>query len=241
MNIYSSTRVLPYVYKLTHKFSGQFYFGYRCANPIPSSEDLPRYKSSSKEIASLGFDNFHWEILAEFFDGEAAYDFENFLIEQNIKNSLCLNKSYTKSGSRRFRLLGTASEERKNKISQSTKGKSKSIQACENFSKSRIGKKLSEFHREQISKCQSGRVRSESHRKNISNALSNKPWSEARKQAEALKPQKQWIIEFEDDRDPIITTNLNAWCEQNGFVTNTLIKTKYSKKFNRGAKVSLFG
>lgn len=241
MYIYSSTRVLPYVYKLTHKTSGQFYFGYRCSNIEPSSEDLPKYQSSSKEIANLGFQNFYWEILAEFFDDESAYDFENFLIAQEIKNPQCLNKSYTKQGSRRFRLVGPATKERKYKTSKTLKGKPKSAQAIENFRKARTGKALSKYHREQISKHQTGKVRSEESKIKTSLALSNKPWSEARRNAESAKQRKTWIIEFEDGRLHVTTTNLKEWCEHNGFVFNTLIKTRYTRKFNKGAKVDLLG
>lgn len=42
MNIY------PYVYKCVHKTTGQFYFGYRCANKLPAEIDLPKYKTSFK-------------------------------------------------------------------------------------------------------------------------------------------------------------------------------------------------
>lgn len=112
--IYSSEKVMPYVYMGVHKETGQFYFGYRGANKIPSTEDLgTRYFTSSKKVKELGFDNFNWTILAEFFTGLDAYLFEQSLIEKHISNKpLNLNK----------RLWGkyvggsVHSEETKNKI-----------------------------------------------------------------------------------------------------------------------------
>ena len=48
--------ILPYVYKLTHKETGQFYIGYRKANKVQSYCDIGIvYFSSSKEIEKLGF------------------------------------------------------------------------------------------------------------------------------------------------------------------------------------------
>ena len=101
MNIYPSTRVFPYVYKLTHKVTGQFYFGYRCANKVPSSDDLGIYYfSSSNQVKLLGFENFDYEILAEFLDKQSAIDFENYMISEEWYNSLILNKGY---GGAKFR------------------------------------------------------------------------------------------------------------------------------------------
>src|ERR1035437_2862335 len=103
MSIYQSTKVSPYVYWLTHKITGQFYIGYREANLIPSDQDLPIYKSSSDTIDKLGFENFDYQILAEFFDGDSAYDFENRTIEANFYDALCLNGHYTKDGKNKFK------------------------------------------------------------------------------------------------------------------------------------------
>ena len=33
-------KALPYVYKLVHKETGEFYIGFRCANKVPANEDL---------------------------------------------------------------------------------------------------------------------------------------------------------------------------------------------------------
>src|ERR1035437_5891107 len=96
MSIYQSTKVSPYVYWLTHKTTGQFYIGYREANKVPSDQDLPIYKSSSDKIDELGFENFDYQIIAEFFDGDSAWYQEQRIIEANIKNPLCINGHFVK-------------------------------------------------------------------------------------------------------------------------------------------------
>src|ERR1035437_6160332 len=123
MSIYQSTKVSPYVYWLTHKITGQFYIGYREANLVPSDQDLPIYKTSSDKVDELGFENFDFQIVAEFFDGDSAYDFENRTIEVNIKNPLCLNKFFMKDGQKKFRRTGPHTEETKIKMSNSGMGK----------------------------------------------------------------------------------------------------------------------
>lgn len=90
--IYASTKVLPYVYRLTHKVTGQFYIGVRSANRVPSSEDIGKYYfSSSKVVCKLGFENFHIDIVAEFFDASAAIILETALIIENWTSPLKLN------------------------------------------------------------------------------------------------------------------------------------------------------
>ena len=147
MSIYSS-RVMPYVYQLTHKETGQFYFGYREANKIPSNQDLPTYQTSSKKIKEMEFKNFDWMIIAEFFDGNSAYDFENRLIEEHIKNPLCLNKSYTKEGNRKFSIAGRT-------------GYIHSVKSRINMSKGGKGKILSQEHISKLSVAGGRRTHSE--------------------------------------------------------------------------------
>jgi hypothetical protein len=90
MNIYSSDKAFPYVYICTHKETGHFYIGYREANTQPSNIDLPRYKTSSK-VVNPTFDDFYWEIIAEFLCGDDAYDFEQQLINEHWYNELLIN------------------------------------------------------------------------------------------------------------------------------------------------------
>lgn len=91
--IYTSEKVLPYVYMGVHKETGQFYFGFRGANKNPSTEDLgTKYFTSSKKVKELGFDNFNWTILAEFFEHEDAFAFEQQSISETFTSLDSLNK-----------------------------------------------------------------------------------------------------------------------------------------------------
>ena len=92
MTIYKSTKACPYVYICTHKETGQFYIGYREVNKVTSDTDLPIYKTSSK-IVKPNFHEYNWFIIAEFFDGNDAYDFEQKLIHDNWNNPKLINKS----------------------------------------------------------------------------------------------------------------------------------------------------
>lgn len=94
MNIYS-TKVMPYVYMCIHKKTGKFYIGYRCVNVgynRPSHLDFPKYKSSCKQIKH-NFSEYNWIILAEFFDSDSAYDYEQLSIHENWYNPLLMNES----------------------------------------------------------------------------------------------------------------------------------------------------
>ena len=137
IDIYTSEKVLSYVYKLTHKTTKQFYIGYREANKVPSHLDLPKYKTSSKNIFSI-FDDFLYIIIAEFFNGSDAYDYEQKLIYDNWNDPLILNENcfYEK---KRFR-LSHHTEETKNKIS-----------------KTRTGMKFTESHKINIGLSSKGR------------------------------------------------------------------------------------
>lgn len=134
--------ILPYVYKLTHKETGQFYIGSRtCKNlKLPSYEDIIKYKSSSIKVKELGFENFNVEIIAEFFDRIHAYEFEQLLIYENFKDPLNINGCCHVAGKRRFSNLGVEfTEDHKNKISESHKGKSFSDQSRKKMSLAKSG------------------------------------------------------------------------------------------------------
>lgn len=102
MSTLSLNNILPYVYKLIHKETGQFYIGYRRANKVPSEVDILEYKSSSKKVKELGFENFNIEILVEFFAWEDAYEFEQNLIKENFKDPLILNRNYNTNNVSKF-------------------------------------------------------------------------------------------------------------------------------------------
>ncbi len=92
---------LPYVYKIVHKITGQFYIGSRYENirfnrsPI---EDLGIYYFSSSynkqfvNSAKVGLCDF--EIILEHNNIDSVFWWEQFLIMENINNPLCLNETY---------------------------------------------------------------------------------------------------------------------------------------------------
>lgn len=92
MTIYTSEKVMPYVYMCIHRVTGEFYIGSRTSSQqkLPSHLDLPKYKTSSKRVKPR-FDEFDWFIIAEFFDTTSAYDTEQLLINDTWDNPLSLN------------------------------------------------------------------------------------------------------------------------------------------------------
>ncbi len=91
--IYTSEKVMPYVYMGIHKITGEFYIGSRgnkTTQKLPSHLDLYQYRTSSKKVKPR-FDEFDWHIVAEFFDAKDAYTFEQQLIFDHWDNRLRLN------------------------------------------------------------------------------------------------------------------------------------------------------
>lgn len=108
--------ILPYVYKLVHKETGRYYFGYRSKNVslgIQSVDDLGiKYFSSSKAIRK-SFSEYNYEVLAEFFEAEFAYDCEQELIREHWDDPLLLNKHYHAENKGRWRNSGHTEEAKK--------------------------------------------------------------------------------------------------------------------------------
>lgn len=83
---------LPYVYKLIHKETNEFYFGSRWANTVYSELDLGKiYFSSSKYIKPI-FEEFDFIVLADFYTEQDAFVFEQNLIKENWNNPMLINK-----------------------------------------------------------------------------------------------------------------------------------------------------
>lgn len=140
MNIYS-TKIYPYVYVCTHRITGHYYIGYRSANLIPSDLDLPKYKTSSL-IVKPNFENYSWQILAEFFNGDDAYDFEQQLISEHWADPLLLNEQHRHQCNGRFKTNPgrIVSDETKEKIRQANLGKKCSPETIEKRASKRRGK-----------------------------------------------------------------------------------------------------
>lgn len=173
MTTYFSSKPMPYVYRCIHKTTGDFYIGYRESNRLPSDLDLPEYKTSSNAVHN-NFSNFDWEILAEFFDGSDAYDFEQKLIYENWGNPLMLNEScfYNK---RQFRGSTGMSgkkhkKESKEKISNKAKGNTRLL-----------GHRHSEETKKKMSDYHSTKTLSAEHKRKLSISGKNRKQSESNK------------------------------------------------------------
>jgi hypothetical protein len=110
----------PYVYKLTHKKTGHFYFGYRCKNKVPAEQDLGIHYFTSGKITKKNFSEYDHHIIAEFFDADDAYNFEQSLIHENRSDPLILNKQYVLAGGKRW-ICRAYSNKSRQKMSRSAK------------------------------------------------------------------------------------------------------------------------
>ena len=124
---------MPYVYIGIHKITGEIYVGYREKNvqlKRTSDVDLFLYRTSSKTVRPA-FDEYDWYIIAEFFTGSDAYDFEQALIYEYWGNPLLLNKNCRHGSKSRFKSQkGTGkgrvqTAEHRAKNSAANKGKTK--------------------------------------------------------------------------------------------------------------------
>lgn len=123
MTIYTSEKVMPYVYMGIHRETGEFYIGSRTALSLaePSHIDLFQYKTSSKYVKPR-FSEFDWHIVAEFFDADDAYAYEQQLIYDHLHTPGLLNR-VCYHGKRTFSVHGCRmSDEIKLKMSLAKKG-----------------------------------------------------------------------------------------------------------------------
>lgn len=100
MTIYNK-KILPYVYRCTHKETGRFYIGYRYRNWKPSHEDFGIHYFTSNEYVRNNFDEFSYEIIAEFFNKKDAFKFESQLISETRCELQINNDRVLKLGKRR--------------------------------------------------------------------------------------------------------------------------------------------
>lgn len=168
ITIYHSEKTLPYVYKGTHPVTGEFYIGMRFANKRPSSIDLGIIYRTSSKIVEPKFDEFEWIILAEFFNKEDAYDFEQQLIHESWDDPLKLNRSCFYNCEHRFSNINMTIEDRikcglrskGRKLSEETKAKMRKKKpegTGARMSAARTGVKLSKEHCEKISVALTGK------------------------------------------------------------------------------------
>ena len=158
-----------YVYKITCKITGEFYFG----SSFSAKRDY--YWGSGRKIkdriAQYGKENFVKEIIGEFDDRTESHRVENEYIEKFINDDKCLNKKLEHH-------FGSFSEESRTKISDANIGKHfsnehraklsaslKGLMSGENHPL--YGKHLSEETRAKISACNRGKIVSDDTRAKI--------------------------------------------------------------------------
>lgn len=106
----TNKNIYPYVYRLDHPVTGEFYIGSRSANvklKLPAHLDLGiKYKTSSKYVEPR-FHEFNYIIVAEFFAASDAYDFEQELIHASLGLPRMLNRACHHDNQTRFSVAGT--------------------------------------------------------------------------------------------------------------------------------------
>jgi alpha-galactosidase/6-phospho-beta-glucosidase family protein len=115
----------PYVYLGTHPVTGQFYIGVRYANQrkqLSPELDLGIVYFTTSKVVKPIFNQFKWEILAQFITKEDALEFEEYLISIHWKDPLLLNKN---KGGKRFHRPDVYIRKPKDSVK---KGKSKAMQ-----------------------------------------------------------------------------------------------------------------
>jgi hypothetical protein len=143
MNIY------PYVYRLDHPETGEFYIGFRCGNKVSAEQDLGHKYFTSSKIVKPRFHEFNYQILAEFFNKEDAYTFEQELIIENWNDIKSLNGNYTNNNKC---VCIKHTNETKEKLRLSHLGKKKSSEAIEKLKISLTGHTVSEETKEKMRK-----------------------------------------------------------------------------------------
>ena len=176
----------PYTYLIKHRPSGKVYYGFRCANRVEPHEDLwKHYFTSSPKIQQLieetGADSFDTEIRRVFETKEQAVAWETRVltrckvlhddrwINQNVAGYIVPTEESRKKISD-YHKDKPKSEEHKQNLSKSQKGKSKKSTAYQTpeyrtlmstlksgSGNGRYGKEVSEETRRRISEAKKGK------------------------------------------------------------------------------------
>ena len=158
MTIYTSEKVMPYVYMGIHRKTGEFYIGSRTSTKqtLPSHIDIYHYRTSSKKVKPI-FDEFDWHIVAEFLEPGAAYTFEQELIYDNWDSPLKLNERHTHGGGAWCVTGKERSAEYRQKLANNRKGKAMSESAKQRISEAVKARPVSEETRAKRSAMMKGK------------------------------------------------------------------------------------
>lgn len=94
MNIYH-----PYVYIVTHRQDGSYYFGMRSAHRTSPEEDLGVHYFTSNKRIQRNFHEYETQVIAVFLSWEDAFTFENEMIERHWGDPLLLNHHFQRNPS----------------------------------------------------------------------------------------------------------------------------------------------
>lgn len=139
-----------YVYKITLRSTGQFYYGSRTANTrhnrTPDLDLWHSYFTSSNTIKRLireqGKDAFLAEVVFTSTNGDELYWHEQDLIKEHINNPQCLNKKYQDRSSGHTVFSTTGKPPYNKGQSSPTKGVPRSPEVIAKISANRKGKGL---------------------------------------------------------------------------------------------------
>ena len=176
-----------YVYKITCKITGEYYFG--SSFNAKSNWYWGGGKIIRERISQYGKENFVKEILGEFNDRTIAHKVENDYIEQFINDEKCLNihidhhfGTYSDETCARISDANRGkifSEEHRSKLSEAKRGEKNY-----NFGKKSpmYGKHLSEETRAKMSAARLGKTLSEETKQKIRESIIRRtPWNKGKK------------------------------------------------------------
>ena len=215
MDIYS------YVYRLDHPVTGEFYIGFRTANTVRAKEDFGSIYFTSSKYVKPRFHEFDYYIIAEFFNSDDAYTFEQSLIEENWGDPLLLNKHFERNGKFVFTNKGgTVSEETKLKISNTLAGRPRSEETKLKISNTLAGRPRSEETKLKLSNSLKGKPKSKQAIEKSADAKRGIPRSEETKrkisEAQRGKPRKPQSEETKRKRSESIKA---YWAARKALVT----------------------